>query len=44
MKSNAARVAAAQARLSDTYIRAPFTGGVGMRKVSLGRAHQSGHP
>ncbi len=36
MKSNQARVAAAQARLSDTYIRAPFTGGVGMRKVSLG--------
>jgi membrane fusion protein (multidrug efflux system) len=36
MKANEARVAAAQARLSDTYIRAPFTGGVGMRRVSLG--------
>jgi membrane fusion protein, multidrug efflux system len=36
LKSNEARVAAAQARLSDTYIRAPFTGGVGMRRVSLG--------
>ena len=36
MKSNEARVAAAQARVSDTYIRAPFTGGVGMRRVSLG--------
>jgi membrane fusion protein, multidrug efflux system len=36
MKANEARVAAAKARLADTYIRAPFTGGVGMRKVSLG--------
>ncbi|MEO6079766.1 MAG: efflux RND transporter periplasmic adaptor subunit [Steroidobacteraceae bacterium] len=36
MKANEARVAAAQARLSDTYIRAPFSGGVGMRRVSLG--------
>jgi membrane fusion protein (multidrug efflux system) len=36
MKSNEARVAAAQARVSDTYIRAPFSGGVGMRRVSLG--------
>jgi membrane fusion protein (multidrug efflux system) len=36
MKANEARVAAAQARVSDTYIRAPFTGGVGMRRVSLG--------
>ncbi len=36
MKANEARVAAAQARLSDTYIRAPFTGGVGMRRISLG--------
>jgi membrane fusion protein, multidrug efflux system len=36
MKANEARVAAAQAHLSDTYIRAPFSGGVGMRKVSLG--------
>jgi membrane fusion protein, multidrug efflux system len=36
MKANQARVAAAQARVSDTYIRAPFTGGVGMRRVSLG--------
>ena len=36
MKSNEARVAAAQARLSDTYIRAPFSGRVGLRRVSLG--------
>lgn len=36
MKANEARVAAAQARVSDTYIRAPFAGGVGMRRVSLG--------
>lgn len=36
MKANSARVAAAQARLSDTYIRAPFSGHVGLRRVSLG--------
>ena len=36
MKANEARVAAAQARLSDTYIRAPFSGRVGLRRVSLG--------
>jgi membrane fusion protein (multidrug efflux system) len=36
MKANAGRVAAAQARLSDTYIRAPFSGRVGLRRVSLG--------
>ncbi|MDQ2641141.1 MAG: efflux RND transporter periplasmic adaptor subunit [Pseudomonadota bacterium] len=36
MKSNEARVAAARSRLSDTYIRAPFTGHVGLRRVSLG--------
>jgi membrane fusion protein, multidrug efflux system len=36
MKANAARLAAAQARLSDTYIRAPFSGHVGLRRVSLG--------
>lgn len=36
MKSNEARVAAAQSRLSDTYIRAPFTGHVGLRRVSVG--------
>ena len=36
MKANKARVAAAQARLSDTYIRAPFSGRVGLRRVSLG--------
>jgi membrane fusion protein, multidrug efflux system len=36
MKANEARVAAARARLSDTYIRAPFTGRVGLRRVSLG--------
>jgi membrane fusion protein, multidrug efflux system len=36
MKSNDAKVAAARARLADTYIRAPFTGHVGLRRVSLG--------
>ena len=36
MKSNQARVDAAKARLADTYIRAPFTGRVGLRRVSLG--------
>jgi membrane fusion protein (multidrug efflux system) len=36
MKSNEARVAAARARLADTYIRAPFAGHVGLRRVSLG--------
>jgi membrane fusion protein, multidrug efflux system len=36
MKANEARVASAKAVLSDTYIRAPFSGGVGMRRVSLG--------
>lgn len=36
MKANEARVAAAEARLSDTYIRAPFSGRVGLRRVSLG--------
>lgn len=36
MKANEAQVAAVQARLSDTYIRAPFTGRVGLRRVSLG--------
>jgi membrane fusion protein (multidrug efflux system) len=36
MKANEARVDAAKARLADTYIRAPFTGRVGLRRVSLG--------
>ena len=36
MKANEARVAAARARLSDTYIRAPFAGRTGLRQVSLG--------
>jgi membrane fusion protein (multidrug efflux system) len=36
MKSNEARVAAARARLEDTYIRAPFAGRVGLRRISLG--------
>jgi membrane fusion protein (multidrug efflux system) len=36
MKANEARVAAARARLSDTVIRAPFTGRVGLRRISLG--------
>ena len=36
MKANEARVAAARPGLSDTYIRAPFSGRVGLRRVSLG--------
>lgn len=36
MKANQARVEAARARLEDTYIRAPFTGRTGLRRVSLG--------
>lgn len=36
MKANQARVASARARLEDTYIRAPFDGHVGLRRVSLG--------
>jgi membrane fusion protein (multidrug efflux system) len=36
MKANEARMAAAQSRLTDTYIRAPFSGRVGLRRVSLG--------
>jgi membrane fusion protein, multidrug efflux system len=36
LKANTARVAAARARLEDTVVRAPFTGRVGLRRVSLG--------
>ncbi|MEO7773995.1 MAG: efflux RND transporter periplasmic adaptor subunit [Steroidobacteraceae bacterium] len=36
MKANQARVAAAKAKFNDTYIRAPFSGRVGLRRVSLG--------
>lgn len=36
MKANQARVQAAEARLSDTVIRAPFSGRVGLRRVSVG--------
>lgn len=36
LKANEARVAAANARLADTYIRAPFNGRVGLRRISLG--------
>jgi membrane fusion protein (multidrug efflux system) len=36
MKANQARVDAAQARLGDTVIRAPFAGRVGLRRVSVG--------
>ena len=36
LKANEARVAAAQARLNDTVIRAPFTGRTGLRRVSVG--------
>ncbi len=36
MLANEARVAAAQSRLADRIIRAPFSGRVGLRNVSLG--------
>ncbi len=36
MKANQARVDAAQARLADTVLRAPFGGRVGLRRVSVG--------
>jgi len=35
-RANEARVAAAQARLNDTVIRAPFKGQTGLRRVSVG--------
>lgn len=35
-KAAQARVAAAQARLEDTVVRAPFSGRVGLRRVSVG--------
>jgi len=36
LKANRAKLAAAQARLGDTVIRAPFSGRVGLRRVSVG--------
>ena len=36
LKANRARLAAANARLEDTVIRAPFSGRVGLRRVSVG--------
>ena len=36
VKANRARLAAASARLEDTVIRAPFSGRVGLRRVSVG--------
>jgi membrane fusion protein (multidrug efflux system) len=36
MKANDARVAAARSRVDDTVIRAPFSGRVGLRRVSVG--------
>jgi membrane fusion protein (multidrug efflux system) len=36
LKSNEARVAAARAKVDDTIIRAPFSGRMGFRRVSLG--------
>jgi membrane fusion protein (multidrug efflux system) len=36
LKANRARLAAATARLEDTVIRAPFSGRVGLRRVSVG--------
>ena len=36
LNANRARLAAAQSRLQDTVIRAPFSGRVGLRRVSVG--------
>lgn len=36
LKANRARLASANARLEDTVIRAPFSGRVGLRRVSVG--------
>jgi biotin carboxyl carrier protein len=36
LKANEARVAAANARLADTILRAPFAGRTGLRRVSVG--------
>src|SRR3954468_2520900 len=36
VKSNRAKLGAAQARLEDTVIRAPFSGRLGLRRVSVG--------
>ena len=36
LKANRARLGAANARLEDTVIRAPFSGRVGLRRVSIG--------
>jgi membrane fusion protein, multidrug efflux system len=36
LKANRARLSAANARLADTVIRAPFSGRVGLRRVSVG--------
>jgi membrane fusion protein (multidrug efflux system) len=36
LKANEARVAASRSRLGDTMIRAPFSGRVGLRRVSVG--------
>lgn len=35
-RANEARVAAARARLNDTFLRAPFAGRVGLRRISVG--------
>jgi len=36
LKTNEAKVAAAKARLEDTIIRAPFSGRIGFRRISVG--------
>lgn len=36
LKANEARVAAAQSRLDENFVRAPFDGRVGLRRVSVG--------
>lgn len=36
LKTNAAKVASARARLEDTIIRAPFSGRIGFRRISIG--------
>lgn len=41
--ANQARVASARARVSDTVIRAPFSGRVGLRRVSVGSLIEPGN-
>ncbi len=43
LKSNEAKVLAAKSKVEDTIIRAPFSGRMGLRRVSLRRTRFAGH-